>query len=599
MFKAGDVATILATGKTTTIVKTLRAYPIQSTKVKAFPVETADGIFDEVELHQAHPSVLFTTTGQSYPSLLHTDEVEGHTELREARWKFFALPEVQEFREALQDFDLDVRGHLRNGKGFYDFKNWKEGNISNLILAGLSVSIEDVRALNEAIQNKVALDRWVDLGTPEFGLNSFEECPYCDKSNFRFECNGVSLRFDGEECPRPNGYPPNEWELNVPSGKLVVANDLRDWFPNLLGERFDVNNTKGTRATTDAYASVGLSHAFVGNSCPAVFELGEGSFKIASGSYDDDGEHVEPTEGKQVASICTDLWWYSICDSQEFKQRSKQLKLKQKDARVKTINVKPGVYRFRHFDEADRDAPGETIFSVFEWVREVDAVQNLVVKNKQAEPYTANAYVQASVKHYPTLYCPRRPGSTYRDRLSWEELNEEQKTACWRRVADQLFFTIGNGVDWSKNGCPAGTVDPKEDVDPPQFRNQFSWYPFSKEYTALEEHKAEMAPSFVKLAFRILESVISFGMSVADDKDKRYPDQTRERMLSAVKLYRGLAKKHSKLADPEYLAWLKPVGRAEAWVSRFNLGPDMIVRTPKEISDRQNVKDFLEGKEEV
>lgn len=129
MFKAGDVATILATGKTTAIVKTLptkeRKFPAKA-RVKAFPVETADGIFDEVELHQAHPSVLFTTTGQSYPSLLHTDEVEGHTELREARWKFFALPEVQEFREALQDFDLDVRGHLRNGKGFYDFKNWKE-----------------------------------------------------------------------------------------------------------------------------------------------------------------------------------------------------------------------------------------------------------------------------------------------------------------------------------------------------------------------------------------------------------------------------------------------------------------------------------------
>lgn len=598
MFKAGDVATILATGKTTTIVKTLKAYSIQSTKVKAFPVETADGIFDESELHQAHPSVLFTITGQQYPSLYHDDRVgEG----REEYWAFFGLPEVQKFQISLKMMDLDVRGHLRNGEGFYDFKSWKKGAICNLILAGLSVSIEDVKALNEAFDNKVALDRWVDLGTPEFGLNSFEECPYCDKSNFRFECNGVSLRFDGEDCIRPNGFPPNEWELNVPSGKLVVANDLRDWFPSPQGDRFDINNTKGTRASTDAYASVGLSYAYVGNTCPAVYELGEGSFKISSGSYDEDeDEPVDPKEGKQVASICTDLWWYSICDFDEFKQRSRQFKLKQRDARAEIIRVKPGVYRFRHFDEVDRDAPGETVFSVFEWVREADSVQASQAKRKKIEPYNAHAYVQACVQAYPTLYCPRRPKSTYRDRLSWEELNEEQKTRCWQRVADQTFFTLGNGVEWSEDGCPTGTVPPKEDVEPPQFREQFHWYPFCTEYTPIKECGSKMAPSFVKLAFRILESVISFGMHVStDNNSKRHTSQARKLMLEAVNLYRGLAKKHSGLADPEYLAWLKSKGQAEAWVARFNFGPDVIVRTPKEIEDQQKVNDFLAGKEEV
>ena len=150
-----------------------------------------------------------------------------------------------------------------------------------------------------------------------------------------------------------------------------------------------------------------------------------------------------------------------------------------------------------------------------------------------------------------------------------------------------MFCTIGGGVEWHEKGFPKAKVDPSmPDVDPPSFRAQHGWYPFSKPYGGLFEPKA-LAPSFAKFAFRVLESVISFGMNVQDGEHSREVRYVRERMLVAVKRYRELAKQHPGQADPEYVTWLSQKGRAEAWVENFELGPEFTEKHRKHASQQR------------
>jgi hypothetical protein len=412
---------------------------------------------------------------------------------------------------------------------------------------------------------------------------TLRKCPLCGEDDFTIETNGLTVRIAGDPCKFANGLPHTEWELNVPSGKLVVANDLREIFPLPEDKDYDINTIMGCRQTALAYAANGMSHAFVGNTCPGVYKCGDGLFKIANEPQDEKWDAKKekyvkvkpkpPFEGEQVAGICTDLWWYSICDHDEYKRRCKRFKVK-RDRNVEVVDVKPGVYRFRHDEHArSYEGPGESVYTRFEWVREPDPVKDFLAHYEEVE-VNANAYVQAQVARWPTLYGKADPLNVKRTTVPWSKMTPEDRHHSWKRVADDVFCTIGGGVEWHERGFPRAKVDASiPDVDPPTFRAQYNWYPFSKPYGGLFA-PTTLAPSFAKLAFRVLESVISFGTTVRDDNHSRDVRHVRGRMMVAVKRYRELAKRHPEQADPEYVAWLSQEGRAEAWVENFPLGPE-------------------------
>jgi hypothetical protein len=107
------------------------------------------------------------------------------------------------------------------------------------------------------------------------------------------------------------------------SGEIIVENDLRRYFSEEK-EDFDVNRTVGIIKTMEFYAKQGMLHGFVGNSCPGVY-LSEERGEIHIGcDYDseNDTEILPDDTFKSVASVCTDLWWYSIVDLAEFKKNN-------------------------------------------------------------------------------------------------------------------------------------------------------------------------------------------------------------------------------------------------------------------------------------
>lgn len=540
MFKSGDSALVLSTGQ----IVTVESIGLNG---DCCVVSTSGGSFKEYELHQAHPSVVLTS--------------EGRSQAREAADR--ARKEVcPNFNLSLETRDklsklikgFDYNGHFESGASFDKGFN----PIKGLFLSLDCMTAVDAEDLIRSAKSK-KFTNWFPIRA-YLGSSGLYRCNCCGKSEFELETNGKVLRIS-DPCEYPNGLPDTEWELNVPSGRLVVANDLRQLFPIADAEDADISTSYGCRQVALSYADNGLSHAFVGNTCPGLYKCHNGSYKIANKPSKErwDGKKYVTVktprfEGKRLAGICTNLWWYSICDKDEFDRRLKHFEQKEEDFNVEVVDVKPGVYRFTHFEGVDRDGPEEVVYSRFEWVRDPDPIMDFLASYQSAD-VNPNAYVHAMVSRWPTLY------------------GKEVNYSSWASVANQVFCTLGSGVEWHEKGFPTAKVDPSiPDTYPPSFREQMSWYPFSKPYGGLYEPKT-LTPSFAKLAFRVLESIISFGMQVHDGEHSRDTHGTRARMLEAVVRYRELADKYPAQADPEYVSWLSIPGVAEAWVDRFNLGP--------------------------
>lgn len=565
MFKPGEIARIKDSERIVTIES------IQPASGGKWPISTNEGVFDESALTPAHPSVLATAQGRN--TINEAFNARTWSQSDSDFPKGMSIELMLTVQSILQKAIVAYNGHWKNGETIRDTLNV----LQHLFLGPKSLDPADAEEIVSAAKVGKAIDRWVPLRSLISG--TLRTCPCCGDGDFETETNGKVVRIMGDPCVYPKGLPLTEWELNVPSGKLVVANDLRDIFP-VLEEDLDISSYSGCSQTALAYAAIGLSHAFVGNSCPAVFDCGEGVYKISGGGPDEEvwnGEkwvEVDPkpvVEGKEVARICTDLWWYSICDQAEFRRRCKRFKVKPKSLDVETISVKPGVYRFRHDEEArGNDAPGECIFTRFEWVREADPVKYFLALYEHVD-VNPHAYVQAKTLRWPTLYGNGT-------KTPWNDLTPEEQLEAWRGVADNIFCTIGGGAEWHEKGFPRDRVDVSiPDVEPPTFRRQYHWYPFTKGYGGLFEPKP-LSSSFAKLAFRVLESVISFGMVVHDSEHSREVRGTRDRMLLAVQRYRELAKEHPNEAEPDYVDWLSQEGRAEAWVANFPLGPEFTDR---------------------
>ena len=129
-------------------------------------------------------------------------------------------------------------------------------------------------------------------------------------------------------CPIPDGYQPYKVKVSFPSGKMVVANDLRGVFPRIPHYwdeeipredklKWNINSHRGCQTVTEFCAQNGWLHFSVGNTSPSVYKR-KGEIIVSVPAYneqgtDEDDEYIH-VEGRKVADVCTDLWWISIAD---------------------------------------------------------------------------------------------------------------------------------------------------------------------------------------------------------------------------------------------------------------------------------------------
>lgn len=612
MFRPGEIAKTRTTGRIVTIKESRIGEEMETlfgrTVSVPYPILTDQGLFDETDLHPAHPSI-FAWQEEVDPlagirARIHKEGGAG-THIPYDNPLRGQIEAIVEKLKAAGAYDFN--GHWKNG-GDGDTEERKANLRDYLFERGHfyigHMNMADAQALADAAERGETLDHWVSLCRSL--ITSSAACSYCGADCLEAETNGAMIRIKGA-CTLSDGFPPNEWELNVPSGKIVIANDLRQLFP-VMGDR-NINKLTEQRATSLDYAATGMSHGFVGNSCPGVYQTGKVKYKVANHSK----------SKRRVAGICTDLWWYSMCDLDEFKRRcehfrSQILKEGAKGDLVEValkhwgctvIDVVPGVYRFRHFDEVSDDYRKQIVYATFERVRKPDPVVDFLAAYN-AYTITPGQYMRNALHRYPTLYGAE---IDYWQRLfvPWEDMTKEQRLSTWQRVADHLFCTIGGGVDWHEKGFPRERLEkPFEDCPVPTraFRRQCHWYPMSEGYSTIlvaaniksqyqdrQSPGMALSPEFAKLGFEVLESIISFGETVRDDNRCREVDYARKRMLLAVEAYRKLAVKYPEQADPDMVAWLNDGDRAEKWVAGFDLGPKYMAKHRKHIQAQKWVPD--------
>ena len=440
----------------------------------------------------------------------------------------------------------------------------------------------------------------------KYGTARLDTCPYCD-SYLSIKLKGNTATVIGKNAPRctnPWGLSKTTFELNVPSGKLVIANDLRKLFPVL--KDYNVNGVQGSLATTQEYAAVGMAYGSVGNTCPGVYQTGKASFKVACPAFPErwNGKAWVPRKrktrwrGKRVAWICTDLWWYSMADRDECERRAQGLGLPLTDFKVDIVDVKPGVYRFVHDCQADRDKPSkDTIFATFKWVRQPDPVADRFGAFMELYESPGRVILQ-HIRDWPSLYsCAYieknfgngivMPG--YGPERSWNDIPEAERAGLMARVADHLMVTLGSGTDWhpTKQGSwPLTKVDADiPDVPIPEFETlgQHQWYPGSYEYYAMIE-VPKLAPDWARLGFNILRNMLKHGWDsnrgrwTPQQTAARYPEAEQAKQLKiaqakwddetrgdrrclrdAAKVYRTARERYPEIAaeHPEFDAWFE------------------------------------------
>jgi hypothetical protein len=389
------------------------------------------------------------------------------------------INELPEFRNMLSSMDRREHHFWR-----LDRELIEKGFLYSLI----HLSAENLAALLDSISRQVAMPQPVNIG------HSMSQCSDC-REYVDLETDGVVVYATTTcECP-PKGTP-IEFELNVPSGELVYADDLRHAF-DILGE-YDINARLGLIKKTRAMAKIGCAHAFVGNSCPTVYRNDENTLTVAY--FSDDRELSSLWE--EVGSITTDLWWYSFVDAEEYKRRGG----KDTDD-VNRLKVKPGVYKFLHHLPEEYD--DYFVFATIKWVREPDPVKDYLKESREAN-FTAGQVIAHMIKKWPTLY------------------NGPDAVVA---AANSIFCVYGGGGDWHPNGFVQ--YDPDMPVDTPDmeigtFDRPYCWMPMC-EYSALvaaaglspQKGLIHLNPSFVALARTMLECMIKHGttpMSCSEQK---------------------------------------------------------------------------------
>ncbi|MFE4512592.1 hypothetical protein ACFRMQ_00120 [Kitasatospora sp. NPDC056783] len=186
-------------------------------------------------------------------------------------------------------------------------------------------------------------------------------CVVCDEgSQLQVGARAVEVT---NPCSYPDGIT-TETILHVPSGRIVIADDLRavyGWDRETIG---DYNTAAGQDRAIRSLAAAGCAFGPVGNSCPGLYRTSPDTYVIATAGYHENGSEDQLAGAERVAGIITDLWAYSIADLDDFTARGGSVAALAWSADI--VDITPGTYQVTHHTGEvgfDHDAPGALTFA--------------------------------------------------------------------------------------------------------------------------------------------------------------------------------------------------------------------------------------------
>ena len=315
---------------------------------------------------------------------------------------------------------IDLRGHSQRQLGeIIDLTKKPESYDEKWSLEYWQDRVKDWLTMDTLLGNcaKFAPDVLKDFAND--GLQRPVPCGECGgQVTFTREGNTLIAK---SECSEPGGIQPYDVLLHISSGKIIMANDLRELTE--VEEQFSVNETRGQVALTRAYAEDGMAHIFVGNTCPGVYTQGD-AIIVANGAEIDDEPEGAKDIGAKHGSICTDLWWYSAMDKGLFEARCAEQGIDPKTLIEVEIEVEPGIYAFSD-QLANGDDPGLVVFS-------------RITKSDAAAPKLRKRQTG--------------PADSLAESHFWKEVerlgNMKGLFASKNHVLGDIFTVLGNGYAW-------------------------------------------------------------------------------------------------------------------------------------------------------
>lgn len=507
---------------------------------------------------------------------------------------------VDEMQKILVKMNLDWNGHHASGT-YWNSDGWcrpeKERRRdlfrSTVYLYDTFLTVEGAEKIIEAFKSGVSLDYWTPIGEGEPSLC----CSNC--KNRAFETNGTTVR-PTKPCQYPDGIV-TEFTLNVPSGKMVIANDLR--YLCRIGDNSDINSTYGTHRAILNYAKSGLACGFgVGNTCPTVAKHKGGRFTIG-----------RRQGGRRVTGICTDLWAYSIMDYEEALRRVAyyefDLESTRKSLDSEVVKVPAGLYRFRHYHGQDRDA-SKILFAEFERIGPATEPDDWIGRDKNFQAHISQV-VQHQADRWPTLY-----GRSQNSPEQFAPVVHSQFRGC---VPDRDWHPNGHRNDFMRDELDSYPI-----LDIPHFRFQFSWSVRRSIIDTAVSRNDELFggdtplnESYAIAAGRVLESVISFGLPTRHNTETEISDweadrsgrvkipnphydtyntsEVREEMHKAASLWHGLIERYPHVAteSPIFAAWMENREAVSKWIDAFDLGPTKFDRAAWNLKKEAEQKVYL------
>jgi hypothetical protein len=166
------------------------------------------------------------------------------------------------------------------------------------------------------------------------------------------------------DCPIDPALPYSA-EIDVPSGKMVMANHLSPLFKEIEDPHSEENNicyVWGRKNCTLEYAKQGYIEMNIGNCSCVMYQTNEAGTKFII------GESGCVRGRKEIASVCTDFRGYGIADLHlAMKNGLAAMQTDRPHMSFDIIACKPGRYRFTHRYHLCRDDKRE-IFTHVEWI---------------------------------------------------------------------------------------------------------------------------------------------------------------------------------------------------------------------------------------
>jgi hypothetical protein len=184
--------------------------------------------------------------------------------------------------------------------------------------------------INYLMENNQVSEEWIQLGDED---NWFFNCCFLCHEPIVLETNGEELRIKNS-CPYPKGITNFSTILKVPSGQIIISDNIQELHPMTNYAITHQNKAEYKKQSLEAEKQ-NVAFGYCGNTDPFIYQYND---NLIIGT-----DNLNLNNYEKIAQINTKMFSYCLADYQDYINHNGTLKENQF-----VVNVKPGEYQVTH-----------------------------------------------------------------------------------------------------------------------------------------------------------------------------------------------------------------------------------------------------------